>query len=66
MPSTVVFSFSYNLKTNTLKIVFVNGLIYDYKHVPEKIYQEMKESFSKGVYFNRRIKGKYSFERVNS
>lgn len=64
MPSTVVASFHYTKETQTLKIIFVSGLIYEYKHVPENIYEEMKAYREKGIYFNRHIKGKYDFERV--
>ena len=66
MPSTVVADFFYNEKTNSLKIIFVSGKIYNYKNVPEKIYRAMKESFSKGIYFNRHIKDKYDFEKVET
>ncbi|MGI8951799.1 MAG: KTSC domain-containing protein [Chitinophagaceae bacterium] len=64
MPSSVVSKFYYNANTNTLRIIFVTGMIYDYKNVPEKVYRAMKESFSKGTYFNQYIKGKYEFEKI--
>ncbi len=65
MPSSVIDSFSYKAENQTLQIIFVSGKIYVYKKVPEKIYQAMKTSVSKGVYFNRYIKNNYSFEIVN-
>ena len=66
MPSTVISSFFYNADTRTLKIVFVSGLVYNYKDVPEKTYQALKTSFSKGIYFNRYIKDNYEFESVQN
>ena len=63
MPSTVISSFSYDQATEILHVKFVSGLEYDYKKVPEKIYLDMKQSRSKGVYFNHHIKGKYQFEK---
>ena len=64
MPSTVISNFFYNESSRTLKIVFVSGMIYEYKNVPVKIYEAMKMSGSKGTYFNELIKGKYEFEKV--
>ena len=64
MPSTVVADFFYDAKASSLKIIFDSGKIYDYKNVPEKIYNDMKSSFSKGIYFNRYIKDKFDFEKI--
>jgi hypothetical protein len=64
MPSSVIATFKYIPGSETLRVVFVSGTVYDYKHVPEKIYNEMKLSGSKGVYLNTHIKGHYTFERI--
>jgi KTSC domain len=64
MPSTVISSFFYNANTRVLKIVFVSGMIYNYKNVPEKIYYGMRASDSKGAYFNQHIRDKYEFEKI--
>ncbi|WP_158799851.1 KTSC domain-containing protein [Pedobacter sp. L105] len=64
MPSSVVAHFEYNTDTKTLTVSFVSGKVYDYLHVPEKIYKEMRATISKGTYLNRRIKGKYPFEEI--
>ncbi|PWV47639.1 KTSC domain-containing protein [Chitinophaga sp. S165] len=55
----------YDRDTATLRVIFVSGLIYDYKNVPEEVYQAMKTSFSKGIYLNKHIKGHYEYEKVN-
>jgi hypothetical protein len=55
----------YDRDTATLRIIFVSGLIYDYKNVPEEVYQAMKTSGSKGIYLNKHIKGHYEYEKVN-
>jgi hypothetical protein len=65
MPSTVVSAINYNADTATLRITYVSGKVYDYLQVPENIYQEMKNSGSKGAYLNRNIKGKYPFRKAN-
>jgi KTSC domain len=65
MPSSVVSAIHYYPATSTLRVVFVSGMVYDYKNVPEKVYKEMKASPSKGTYLNQHIKGLYGFKKVN-
>jgi len=54
----------YDPGTKTLRIIFVSGMIYDYKNVPASIYKAMKSSGSKGTYLNRHIKNNYEFEKI--
>ncbi len=65
MPSSVITSFKYKPAAHILRITFVSGKVYDYKNVPGDVFNEMKNSASKGTYFNKDIKGKYSFKKVN-
>ncbi len=64
MPSSVIARYSYNTETQVLRVVFVSGLVYDYKNVPEAVYQAMKATTSKGTFLNNEIKGKYLFEKI--
>ncbi|MBC7946307.1 MAG: KTSC domain-containing protein [Chitinophagaceae bacterium] len=64
MPSTVISPMHYDPVTLTLRVLFVSGLVYDYKEVPEEVYLAMKTSGSKGIYLNQHFKGKYAFEKV--
>jgi len=64
MPSSVVAHISYDNKKRVLRIIFVSGMIYDYKDVPEDEYIAMKTAGSKGTYLNKQIKGKYRFTKV--
>ncbi len=64
MPSTVIRSFSYSKADQRLRVVFVSGKVYDYFPVPESLYEEMKQSFSKGTFFNEVIKPNYECEKV--
>jgi hypothetical protein len=64
MPSSVISAIIYNPALSTLRVIFVSGAIYDYKNVPEKVYQAMKVSGSKGTYLNEHIKGNYEFEKI--
>jgi hypothetical protein len=64
MPSSVVASFSYDSARSALRVFFVSGSVYDYLRVPQKVYDEMKESGSKGTFLNLKIKGTYPFKKV--
>lgn len=65
MPSSVVANMTYTAENQTLRIVYVSGLVYDYSKVPESVYLEMKAAFSKGTFLNERIKGHYPYKKVN-
>jgi len=64
MPSSVVAAIRYDANTNTLRIIYVSGSVYDYKNVPEKIFKEMKTTSSKGEFLNKQIKPNYEFEKI--
>lgn len=64
MPSSVVATIKYDTNTSTLRVIYVSGSVYDYKNVPEKVYKEMKEAFSKGEFLNKQIKPNYTFEKI--
>ena len=64
MPSSVVAAIKYNADSSTLRVIYVSGMVYDYKNVPEEVWLAMKTSFSKGIFLNKNIKGKYEFEKI--
>lgn len=64
MPSSVVAAFKYNPAHHILRITYVSGKVYDYKNVPETVYNEMKEASSKGTFLNNVIKRNYAFKKV--
>lgn len=64
MPSSVVSAMRYYPDTGTLRIIFVSGMVYDYKEVPERVYKKMKAAISKGSFLNQHIKGKYDYKKV--
>lgn len=63
MPSTLVRSIRYDAQRSELEIVFQSGRIYVYEGVPETVAAAMRASFSKGEFFNREIRDRYSFRR---
>ena len=64
MPSNVIRSFVYLSETSVLRITFNTGNVYDYLDVPESVYNDMKASFSKGIYFNQFVKNVFKTVRV--
>jgi hypothetical protein len=64
MPSSVVAAIRYDANASILRVVYVSGAVYDYKKVPQKIYNEMKASSSKGEFLNKNIKPNYEFEKI--
>ena len=64
MPSSVVAAMKYDAKKSKLRIIYTSGNIYEYKKVPEKVYNEMKTASSKGKFLNKQIKPNYEFEKV--
>ena len=64
MPSTVIRRFDYRLDERILDVTFTTGRRYLYRDVPPEAAQALRESFAKGVHFNRHIRGRYAFEEV--
>ena len=63
MPSTVIRSYRYDPQRRELAIVFQTRRAYTYSEVPQETYAALKAAFSKGVFFNRHIRGKFAFTR---
>ncbi|MGN6416460.1 MAG: KTSC domain-containing protein [Pseudobacter sp.] len=64
MPSTVIRSFVYDADQETLIIEFVSGNRYRYQHVDKEVVEAFRAYREKGVFYNRHIKGKYAFIRM--
>ena len=63
--SSIVESFLFSEKNETLEIKFKNGNEYLYRGVPKHTYDELLEAPSKGAYISREIKTKYEFEKLS-
>jgi lysyl-tRNA synthetase class 2 len=64
MPSSVIRRFDYRSDNASLEITFVSGRRYRYLDVPPDLHQRMRESFSKGEFFNQHIRDHFAFEKV--
>ena len=64
MPSTVISRFIYDPAKRELWIEFVTGRRYVYEEVPDEVAQALASAFSKGTYFNTRIRDHFEFREV--
>ncbi len=58
-------SAGYNPQTQILEIEFQDGDVYEYRGVPEKVYQELVIAESKGGYFTQAIRDHYSYRKIS-
>lgn len=65
MPSSVIKSYHYFPETETLRIVYVSGTVYDYLDAHQQVFDDFRAAFSKGVFLNRSIKPNYAFRKVS-
>ena len=61
MPSTVIRRFAYDTAAQALDVTFVTGRRYRYAPVPEETVERFRSAFSKGRFFNTRIRDRYPF-----
>ena len=64
MPSTVIRRFVYDEMEQNLWVEFITGRKYVYLDVPPEVADAFRGAFSKGVYFNTRIRDNFRFREV--
>jgi hypothetical protein len=64
MPSTVVAKIAYEADHARLTVTFTTGRVYQYFLVPADVAARFQTAFSKGSYFNTRIRDRYAFREV--
>ena len=62
--SSNVESIGYDEATQTLRVNFLNGGIYEYMNVPGYEFEQLKIAPSIGSYLHRNIKGVYPYSRI--
>ncbi|HKX22807.1 MAG TPA: KTSC domain-containing protein [Rhizorhapis sp.] len=65
MPSTAIRSMVYHPEERSLDIEFVTGRLYRYADVPPPVAEAMRRARSKGGFFNRCIRDRFRFRRLN-
>lgn len=64
MPSTVIRRFAYDANARALEVTFVTGRRYRYAEVPGELAERFAAAFSKGRFFNARIRDKFACEEL--
>jgi hypothetical protein len=62
--STNLKSVTYNEVTDTLTILFMSGRTYAFMKVPKRTYTNLLSAKSKGDYFARWIKHRYTYKEI--
>jgi hypothetical protein len=64
MPSSVIKSFDYDETRNELTVALTTGRVYVYALVPPPVAGGFKAAFSKGRFFNERIRDKFPYREL--
>lgn len=64
MPSSVIRFFRYAPDTRELKVTFVSGRLYVYEDVPAEVATAFRDARSKGTFFNREIRDRYTYRDI--
>ena len=64
MPSNVIRRFVYDEMEQNLWVEFTTGRKYVYFAVPQDVADAFRGAFSKGVYFNTRIRDRYPHREI--
>jgi len=62
--STAITTASYEYDAYNLRLTYVNGTSYDYKKVPNHVFEGLRNSESKGKFINKYVLSRYSFKRA--
>jgi hypothetical protein len=62
--STLLAGVAYD-DSEVLRLEFRSGAIYCYFGVPSRIWRQLMIAESKGTYFNRNIRGRFPFQRLD-
>ena len=64
MPSQVIRRFVYDQTAGNLWVEFTTGRRYVYSEVPPEVANAFRAAFSKGIYFNTRIRDQFPCREV--
>lgn len=64
MPSTVIAGIEYQPRHSRLTVTFNSGRVYVYYMVPASTAAAFEAATSKGTFFNKRIRDKYTYREV--
>jgi hypothetical protein len=64
--STTLRSAGHDPESAVLELQFRNSAVYQYLHVPRRVYRNLLGAPSKGGYFNHYIRGKYPYKLIQN
>ena len=64
MPSNVIRRFVYDEMEQNLWVEFTTGRKYVYLDVPQEVADAFRQAFSKGAYFNTRIRDRFACREI--
>jgi hypothetical protein len=62
--STTLASAGHDANSATLELQFRSGAVYRYFAVPQRVFEDLLQAKSKGLYFNQNIRDKYPYNLV--
>ena len=62
--STTLAAVAFDASGRCLRVQFRDGSCYEYRGVPYVLFQELLTAESKGAFFNRVLRGKFSYFRL--
>ena len=62
--SSTIKKYIYNFMTNSLKVEFNSGAIYEYNNVSPDVYESLCKADSQGKFFNEKIKHSYDYTKL--
>jgi hypothetical protein len=62
--SSTAKALGYDKKTKILRVLFTTGNVYDYEDVPKTKFKNLLHASSIGEYFNKKIKGFYTYKKI--
>ncbi len=54
----------YDSSTETLEVEFLDGSVYEYRNVPQVVYDQLMNAPSHGSYFNHEISKSYPYSKI--
>lgn len=66
LDSTTLVAAAYDERRETLQLDFHDGTRYLYSGIAPTLYRELLHATSKGSFFNRRIRGCFSYAKIPS
>lgn len=62
--SSNLLAIGYDPSTETLEVEFLDSSVYEYRNVPQVVYDQLMGASSLGSYFNREISRNYPYSKI--